>query len=65
MPSKVHRCLACVESDRCRTFTLVAPKHGCWLKGTIGRPRYREGMVSGAKKFINFDAATIVELESL
>lgn len=55
--------LACVEDDRCVAFTFVAPKRECWLKGTIGTPRYREGMVSGAKKLTTFDAATIVELE--
>lgn len=43
--------------------TFVAPKRECWLKGTTKTPRYRDGMVSGAKKLITFDAATIVELE--
>ncbi|WP_342592037.1 PAN domain-containing protein [Jiella sonneratiae] len=55
--------LACVENDRCLAFTFVAPKRECWLKWTIGTPRYRDGMVSGAKKLITFEAATIVELE--
>ena len=43
--------------------TVVAPKREGWLKETMGTPRYREGMVSGAKTLVSFDAATLVELK--
>ena len=43
--------------------TVLAPKRESWLKGTMGTPRYREGMVSGAKTLVSCDAATLVERE--
>lgn len=51
--------LACVGSDRCVAFTFVKRKSECWLKGTVGQPRYMDGMVSGAKSLESFEAMMI------
>ncbi|WP_287305962.1 PAN domain-containing protein [Mesorhizobium sp.] len=55
--------LACVANNRCIGFTYMKRKSQCWLKGTIGTPRYAEGMISGLKKMMSFAPASIISLE--
>ncbi|MBO0662189.1 hypothetical protein J1C48_06350 [Jiella sp. CQZ9-1] len=55
--------LDCVTQDRCVAFTFVKPKHECWLKGTVGTPRLRSGMVSGVKTITTFNVAKIIPLQ--
>lgn len=55
--------LSCVKNDQCIAFTFVRSKDECWLKGSAGEPRFRDGMVSGVKKLETFAPATIVELD--
>jgi hypothetical protein len=54
--------LACVTNQQCIAFTFVKRKGECRLKGTVGQPRYMEGLVSGAKSLESFEA-TMIELD--
>ncbi len=55
--------LACVANDQCVGFTFVQRKKECWLKGSVGQPQSRAGMISGIKKLQAFAAPTIISLE--
>ncbi|WP_292167166.1 PAN domain-containing protein [Mesorhizobium sp.] len=55
--------LACVANKRCIGFTYMKRKSECWLKGTVGTPRFVEGMISGLKKMTTFAPASIITLE--
>lgn len=55
--------LACVGDNRCFAFTYLKRKKECWLKGAVGTPRYGEGMISGLKKVMTFEPASIISLE--
>lgn len=54
--------LACVANQQCIAFTFVRRKGECWLKGSVGQPRYMDGMVSGAKSLETY-SATVVDLD--
>ncbi|MCM2502395.1 PAN domain-containing protein [Aureimonas altamirensis] len=54
--------LACVANQQCIAFTFVRRKGECWLKGSVGQPRYMDGMVSGAKSLETY-SATLVDLD--
>jgi hypothetical protein len=38
-------------------------KKECWLKSSIGEPRYKPGMVSGGKKLATFSPMSVIALE--
>lgn len=54
--------LACIDNNSCIAFTYVRSKSECWLKGSIGNPRSRRGMVSGVKTPRSFSPATVIDL---
>ncbi|KQT66045.1 hypothetical protein ASG54_17255 [Aureimonas sp. Leaf460] len=55
--------LACVTNDQCQAFTFIKRKKECWLKASIGEPRYKPGMVSGGKTVAHFSPMSVISLE--
>jgi hypothetical protein len=55
--------LACIDESRCVAFTYIKRKKECWLKGTVGAPRFSAGLVTGVKKVQSFSAAKIISLQ--
>ncbi|NRP21719.1 hypothetical protein LPJGGPFB_04978 [Ensifer adhaerens] len=54
--------LACIDNDRCVAFTYIKKKRECWMKGAVGTPLLKSGMISGVKTFETFAPARIVGL---
>ena len=54
--------LACIDNSSCIAFTYVRKKSECWLKGAVGNPRSRQGMISGVKTQQSFSPAKIINL---
>ncbi|WP_433760909.1 PAN domain-containing protein [Brucella anthropi] len=54
--------LACVDNSRCVAFTYIKPKKECWLKGAVGSPTFRKGLVTGVKRYETFAPAKVVTL---
>ncbi|MGR6467538.1 PAN domain-containing protein [Rhizobium sp. PAMB 3182] len=54
--------LACIDNSSCIAFTYVRRKSECWLKGSVGNPKSRQGMISGVKTPRSFSPATIIDL---
>ena len=52
--------LACIDQGRCVAFTYIKRKKECWLKGVVGSPKYRAGLVTGIKDVKSFSAAKII-----
>lgn len=62
--STAQQCrLACIDESRCVAFTYIKRKKECWLKGTVGAPRFSAGLVTGVKKVQSFSAAKIISLQ--
>lgn len=62
--STAQKCrLACIDESRCVAFTYIKRKKECWLKGTVGAPRFGAGLVTGVKKVQSFSAAKIISLQ--
>jgi hypothetical protein len=55
--------LACIDQGRCVAFTYIKRKKECWLKGVVGSPKYRAGLVTGIKDVKSFSAAKIISLQ--
>ncbi|WP_457588787.1 PAN/Apple domain-containing protein [Ensifer canadensis] len=55
--------LACIDNDRCVAFTYIKKKRECWMKGAVGTPLFKSGMISGVKDFQTFSPARIVGLD--
>ncbi|PYE41637.1 PAN domain-containing protein [Rhizobium sp. PP-F2F-G20b] len=54
--------LACIDELQCVAFTFVKKKKECWLKGKVGTPTFKPGLVTGAKKLQSYSAAEIISL---
>ncbi|PRA53600.1 hypothetical protein CQ062_15910 [Ochrobactrum sp. MYb68] len=54
--------LACIDNNRCVAFTYFKPKKECWLKGTVGSPKFGKGLVTGVKRYETFAPAKIITL---
>ncbi|NRQ18991.1 hypothetical protein BHMPCIPO_06258 [Ensifer sesbaniae] len=55
--------LACIDNDRCVAFTYIKKKRECWMKGAVGTPLFKSGMISGVKTFQTFAPARIIGLD--
>ncbi len=55
--------LACIDNDRCVAFTYIKKKRECWMKGAVGTPLFKSGMISGVKSFQTFAPAKVVGLK--
>lgn len=55
--------LACIDNDRCVAFTYIKKKRECWMKGAVGTPLFKSGMISGVKDFQTFAPVKIVGLD--
>lgn len=55
--------LGCVANSQCTAFTFVKRRAECWLKASVGAPRFMDGAVSGLKTYQSFEPTTI-SLES-
>ncbi|WP_234844259.1 PAN domain-containing protein [Sinorhizobium medicae] len=55
--------LACIDNDRCVAFTYIKKKRECWLKGAVGTPLFKSGMISGVKSFQTFAPAKVIGLD--
>ena len=55
--------LACIDNDRCVAFTYIKKKRECWMKGAVGTPLFKSGMISGVKSFQTFAPAKVIGLD--
>ena len=55
--------LACVAKGSCAAFTYIKAKRECWLKSSLGQPRYAAGMISGAKRTMTVAPTKIIDLQ--
>ncbi len=55
--------LACIDNDRCVAFTYIKKKRECWMKGAVGTPVFKSGMISGVKTFQTFAPAKVLGLD--
>lgn len=51
--------LACAANIQCIAFTYVKSRADCWLKGSVGTPRFMDGAISGLKTYQSFEPTTI------
>lgn len=54
--------LACIDNNQCVAFTYIKPKKECWLKGAVGSPLFKPGLVTGVKSYETFKPARIITL---
>ncbi|WP_245281617.1 PAN domain-containing protein [Ensifer sp. ZNC0028] len=55
--------LACIDNARCVAFTYIKKKRECWMKGAVGTPLFKAGMISGVKSFQTFAPAKVIGLD--